>query len=532
MFQFDEAYKRSAHRAWAALCRGEEQEEGGVRPVILRSWQRSMAYGVDPLSVKKAVHDSEDVRRRSEANRDLLLIARSYMERLYSIVSGSGFYLMISDADGVVLDLIGDEDIVREGRAKSNLVVGADRSERTAGTNAIGTSLATSEPIQIWGEEHFVKSHKIYACSGAPILGENGAVLGCLNLTGLAENVHPHTLGMVLSAALGISKELEILHRPKAKTTVGFAARYSFSDILGTSALLLGAVDLAKKAASGDSNILLLGESGVGKELFAQAIHRASRYAGGPFVALNCAAMPAGLIESELFGYEAGAFTGAAKSGNPGKFELADGGTIFLDEIGDMPLDVQASLLRVIETREIVRIGGRSAKTLHVRIVAATNQNLTERVREGLFREDLYYRLHVIAIQIPPLRVRKEDIPALAEHFARAKGATGITKEALRSLAARDWPGNIRELENAIERATGLTEDGVITEQNVLENELPQSPPREAEAPPSPYNMESLEKDALLRALAETGGNVTKAAALLGISRRTIYRKMGKVGVI
>jgi transcriptional regulator of acetoin/glycerol metabolism len=215
MFVFDKAYRTAVAETWQRFIDGDLPNDPPVRREIFESWKRSRDFGVDPHRIKPANAGKAGVRARVLENDELLRASRPYMERLYAIVEGSGFYLMISDRDGVVLDLLGDEDIIRAGREMSNLVVGADRSERYAGTNAIGTSLALKAPIQIWSDEHFVKPHKIYACSAAPVRGANGAIIGCLNLTGFADKVHIHTLGMVISAADGISKEIEI-HRAYA----------------------------------------------------------------------------------------------------------------------------------------------------------------------------------------------------------------------------------------------------------------------------------------------------------------------------
>ncbi|MDR3363861.1 MAG: sigma 54-interacting transcriptional regulator [Clostridiales Family XIII bacterium] len=567
MFRFDDEYRKSVQEAWARFALGGKIGETLLRDEILGSWKRSKSYGVDPRGIKPAVCGEDGIAARIAENIELVRVGRPYMERLYSIVAGSGFYLMLSDRNGIVLDLIGDEDIIREGSKKTNLVVGADRSESYAGTNAIGTCLATGQAIQIWGDEHYIEAHRIYACSGGPIKGENGDIIGCLNLTGLADKVHIHTLGMVLSAVDGISKEHELrrayaqvrqlnsqaeniiakLDGPRHSHSLAgragsFSATFTFDDIIGGADCLRQAIELGKRAAAGDSTILILGESGTGKELFAQAIHNASHYAKGPFVAINCGALPGSLIESELFGYEAGAFTGASKNGNPGKFELADAGTIFLDEIGDMPLATQASMLRVIQTREVVRIGGRISKRLDVRIIAATNQDLAGKVADKSFREDLYYRLNVISIPVPPLRGRKEDIRLLADRFLQTKGAGGtksggLSAEAYRLLMGHDWPGNVRELENAIERAVGVSGGGMIGPQHLPEAIARQKGHEAGAIAPAAFpaahaaadiNIEELNQAAIRAALRQTSGNVQKAAALLGISRRTLYRKIEK----
>ncbi|MDR1786186.1 MAG: sigma 54-interacting transcriptional regulator [Spirochaetaceae bacterium] len=453
---------------------------------------------------------------------------------------------MISDADGIILDIIGDNDIIEEGKSSSRLIVGANRGEAFAGTNAIGTSLITGKAIQIWSEEHYLLPHKKYTCSGAPVKNSEGTIIGCLNITGLESRIHVHTLGMVLAMADSISKDLFIrkektvpspARRPAGKPSE-FPALYTFDDITGKSPAITATVALSKRAAMSSSNVLLLGESGTGKELFAHAIHNGSNYAQGPFVVLNCGALPAGLVESELFGYEGGAFTGANKSGQQGTFELADGGTIFLDEIGEMPLDLQSALLRVIQTREIVRVGGKYPKRIDVRIIAATNKDLWQAVQERKFREDLYFRLNVFTIALPALRERQEDVVVLADHFIRNKcGAKTVTlsPEVCAMFQGYSWPGNIRELENTIERAINIADGAVIRPEHLpkpLIQAMEESHPRRKdEQTEERLNLQDIDYKAILLSLDKTSGNIRKAAALLGINRRTLYRKMERFGI-
>lgn len=261
-----------------------------------------------------------------------------------------------------------------------------------------------------------------------------------------------------LEGAVLIFRKIEDVRRMTGKM-VGYKARFDFKSIVGEDQLFKKVIDLAKAAAVTSSNILILGESGTGKEVLAQAIHNASRCSTGPFVAINCGALPRELIGSELFGYEEGAFTGAKKGGSPGKFELANNGTLFLDEIGDMPLDLQLLLIRVLQEKVVVRLGGRQEIPVNVRIIAATNKNLKEMVANKLFRQDLYYRLNVINLTLPSLRQRKGDIAILANHFLQmqskklGKEILDIDSQLLAKLEQYNWPGNIRELQNFIERA-------------------------------------------------------------------------------
>lgn len=302
---------------------------------------------------------------------------------------------------------------------------------------------------------------------------------------------------------------------------------FQFENIIGTSEAMKKAKNLARIAAPHDTAVMILGESGTGKEMFAQAIHNASRRADGPFIAINCGAIPRTLIESELFGYEKGAFTGADKNGHPGKFELANGGTLFLDEIGDMPYDVQVSLLRVLQSREVLRIGSRKPIKIDVRIISATNQNLEEKINNRTFRDDLYYRLNVFPIFLPPLRDREGDIEYLANYFVDVysqrynKCTHGFSPEALHLLNHYSWPGNIRQLENTVERAL-LISQGDWIEKNALPLKM-QNIRKEII---NQNNGNELERLSICKALKKYDFNITQAAKLLGISRPTLYKKM------
>lgn len=316
-------------------------------------------------------------------------------------------------------------------------------------------------------------------------------------------------------------------------------SRYTFNSIITQNPKMEYLKRLGRTAARSNSTVLILGESGTGKELFAQAIHKASYRKFGPFIPINCAAIPKELLESELFGYEAGAFTGARKEGKPGKFELANGGTIFLDEIGDMPLEMQVKLLRVLEEKEFERVGGNKKITLDARIIAATNEKIEEAVEKGKFREDLYYRLNVINIDIPPLRDRKEDIPLLCDHLIEYLSKElntdkkKIDERTMEILMEYHWPGNVRELRNVLERAITLSSQKLI-----LPNHLPERlvknkmEIRDGERVyPLKEVVAEAEKEAIIAALNQAKGNKTLAAESLGIHRTALYRKMEKYNI-
>jgi len=299
--------------------------------------------------------------------------------------------------------------------------------------------------------------------------------------------------------------------------------------IIGKSPSMVEVYKTIARVATTEATVLLRGESGTGKELIARTIHENSPRARGPFVAVNCAAIPENLLESELFGHVRGAFTGATAS-SPGILPGAAGGTVLLDEIGDMPVQLQPKVLRAIELREVKPVGRAEPLTVDVRILAATNQDLLQLVKEGSFREDLYYRINVVTIHLPPLRERPEDIPALVEHFARVyaerngKPMPAIPPETMRLLGSYPWPGNVRELEHALERAIALSKGPVL---------LPEDLPLETRQPAESalLSLEELERHHLVRVLRATRGNRQQAAAVLGIDRKTLYRKLLRYGI-
>jgi len=307
--------------------------------------------------------------------------------------------------------------------------------------------------------------------------------------------------------------------------------KYQDLKIIGESKAIRDVLSTVARVAKTDSTVLIRGDSGTGKELVARAIHTLSDRTSRNFISLSCAAIPETLLESELFGYERGAFTGATRR-KEGRFELADEGTLFLDEIGDLSLETQVKLLRVVEAQEFERLGGKETVKVSVRIISATNQDLERKIKEKSFREDLYYRLNVVSILIPPLRERKEDILPLVEHFIQkynqktGKKIQGITTDAKDILLSYPWPGNIRELENVIERAIVLSRGEAIDKPDLAYLSV-----QKAEQFPSDFSLKELEKSQILKVLEKTGGNLTQAAELLGIHRNTLRLKMKEYGI-
>jgi two-component system response regulator AtoC len=305
---------------------------------------------------------------------------------------------------------------------------------------------------------------------------------------------------------------------------------YRFENIIAKSSKMQRVIEVIKVVAKSNATVLITGESGTGKELVARAIHSQSHRRNKPFVAVSCAALPESLLESELFGHEKGSFTGAYAQ-KKGKFEFANGGTLFLDEVGEMSANIQVHLLRVLEEKEFARVGGNEPIKVDVRVISATNKDLRKAIEKQEFREDLYYRLNVVSIELPPLRERKEDIPLLAEHFLHKfamenqKEVTGFSPEAMELVLDYDWPGNVRELENAIERAVILAKDSIITIAD-----LPQENLSLAYSTTPRKNLKEVERNHVLNVLRETGGNYSEAARILGISRMTLYNKAREYG--
>lgn len=620
--------------------------------IIKESHKRCNDYGIKKdIPCPSKILRGEEFNVLIQKNKSLIEIARPFMEILYNFLKGSGFSLYFTDKNGVVLTIIGDQDIIRD-QIHMGIIEGADMSEKSAGTNGIGTAIAENISLQISGEEHFIKVFQVWTCSSSVVHDEDENIIGCLNLTGRRQLAHPHTLGLVVAAVKSIENHLkvkntqkelvktyqylnkimnsvnlgifavdtkgiikainnsacgmlhmkeeevinrnvdtvldnwkyileqlrngqsyedeEIVYSDKKKRfninvypikdknsnitgMVGIfkdiqnvynlvnkyisrTAKYTFDDIIGQSEEVHRLKEQIKSISNSPSTVLIQGESGTGKELIAQSIHNNSNRRNKSFVAINCGAIPKSLIESELFGYEEGSFTGAKRGGCPGKFELANGGTLFLDEIGEMPLDMQVNLLRVLQEGFVTRIGGSKYINVDVRIIAATNKNLKKEIENGTFRDDLYYRLSVIPIYVPPLRERAKDIEILIDHFLKIKAAKlgkpipKIQKNIYEKLLNYNWPGNVRELENCIENIVNM--DGntsfsfenktIKRDLNYCNNEILE------------YDMcslEELEKRAISICINQCEGNVSKSCRILGINRSTMYAKMKKYNI-
>ncbi|HEY3364673.1 MAG TPA: sigma 54-interacting transcriptional regulator [Symbiobacteriaceae bacterium] len=489
-------------RSWATLAApvdgGNGKPEG-----LLMAWGPDEAIGPHTLGMVGAGAMSVGVALRSQASAGELQTLLKYQAAIVESISDG---LLTVDAEGTVtyMNPAAGRILGLDHRA----AIGRNIQQLVGFKPVIMDVLRTGEGyvdrefiLRDAGRTfHFIKT-------AIPIRDESGRITGAVD------------------TFREISRVRQMVNR-----LTGAQARFTFADFIGQSAAVQDSLALAKVAARSSSNVLIMGESGTGKEVLAQAIHNASPFADGPFVAVNCGAIPRDLIEGELFGADEGAFTGAPKGGRPGKFELANGGTIFLDEIGDMPLDMQVKLLRVLQERRVTRLGGKNEMEIRVRVVAATNHDLLRDVREGNFRRDLYYRLNVLSISIPPLNQRLDDLPLLVQWLLErlsgklTKRVVGVSPEAMAALSRHNWAGNVRELENVLERAVNVAEGQQIT---VRDLHLRASAP--APGPALAGNLQTISElaaDVVSRTVADCNGNITQAARMLGCSRNTVYAKL------
>lgn len=610
-----------SQRQWERFVQEGVLDESRLHARISESWALCQRAGVNPY-LEKAPHvlEPDELTERRRDNLNLLDIALPYVKKLYASIRGSGSLVLLVDPDGYVLALYGDGDI-RQFAQTINFVEGVKWTEEEVGTNAIGTALRTGEAIALTGAEHFsIVSHS-WTCSAAPIRGEQGKILGVLDISGPAQTAHPHTLGAVVSCAYVIEQEwkmqaqqdrLELLqlacgslsspapllicdrndrviaasaavrerdvfctgksaaavlnengYNERARTplysasgnrllgsclvlaeqtassAVSFASSsaFCFNGVTGKSKRFQKLLTETRRAAETDATVHIQGESGTGKELIARALHENSSRRDGPFIAVNCGAIAPDLLESELFGYADGAFTGARRNGRKGRLEQANGGTLFLDEIGEIPPAMQVALLRALQEREITPVGADRSVPLDIRIVTATHRNLQQMVWDGKFREDLFYRLYVVPLHVPPLRERREDIPDLIRHFCRESGWCAVfPKDIMERLTMYRWPGNIRELFNVLERMRIAAGGGVPSMEDFMlpeetEIDVPQDSATESAGVKIPTGLtyrEELERREIMQALRKTGGNVRLAARLMDIPRSTLYRKVKK----
>lgn len=495
---------------------GESFYYNGKRMISNRSPILNNDKIIGAVAIFQDITDYENLLEELNQQKDVTKVLNTILEIAYDgivVVDRQGYITMMSKAYTKFLGVDHGE------------VIGKHVTDVIENTRMVSV-METGEP-DVASPQKIKGNYMIV--SRYPII-ENGKVTGAVGKV-LFRNVEE--LNILYKR---ISKMEDELEHYRGEIIDANRAYYSLEDIIGRDREIINTKKMAEKAAYTHSNVLILGESGTGKELFAHAIHKKSDRAPFPFVKVNCAAIPNELLESELFGYESGAFTGAHRKGKMGKFELADGGTIFLDEIGDMSLHMQAKLLRVLQEKEIEKIGSTITKKLDIRIIAATNQDLEALVSSGKFRADLFYRLNVVTINIPPLRNRLDDIELLTYHLVDkicnrlGKYIKHVSDEALMYLKNYDWPGNIRELENVLERAINILDKEVIIEARHLPKEIT-GRLINGELKPLRDVVAHAEALAIKDALRMSKGNKSKACRALGISRAALYDKMEKYNI-
>jgi len=633
---------------WRQFVNNKKVNKDRLKASVNESWQRCLQMGVDP-ALKKC-SDFREEKAMDAEHRFLRDVVKSSAGEISGYLKEKELLFTICDRNGYLTGSAGPYKTLRKADA-IHFGPGANWTEKSVGTNAIGTTLANGLPQRIVGREHFCESSQNWICSAAPIFGINGVLHGVVDISGPLQSDHTHGLALAVyyaraietllfqkqcmgmvgkllnKSAVGLlaldrhgkvcycnnaaatllnkrphnihgqdaSKwfdlsafgqhqqreawsdpdvmfELQCLHNPTwnifAAPLVTNLNRFHgltvciypsvpvsppqksrqfdeydpFSNMIGKSATFTGLVKKARRVAATHTTVLITGPSGTGKEVLARTLHQAGFGSKKPFVAVNCGAIAENLIQSELFGYVDGAFTGARRGGQPGKFEQASGGTLFLDEIGEMPLAAQVNLLRVLDEKEVVRIGGKQPVPVDVRVVAATNRDMEAMVEEGKFRQDLYYRLHVVPLELPALCERGDDVQLLADHFIREfADALGqkidrVEPAFRQALGAYCWPGNIRELRHVIESTLVLMDDNIMRFdalpekiQRAVQQQLPE---KQASMHFASLNFDDIQRQALCQALRQFDGNISQVAKALGIGRNTTYAKLKKFNLL
>ncbi|SEQ41464.1 Transcriptional regulator of acetoin/glycerol metabolism [Solimonas aquatica] len=602
--------------------------KGLVPETILRSWIRCAGLGLEESRAPRLEPlNARELREACERNEALRRLCRPELEWLHAEARGTESIVVLTDAQGLVLDTVGSVDFA-DRAAQVALRPGVSWQEGMTGTNAIGTALVERRPVEVRGGEHYFSPHRILSCYAAPIIDPQGQLAGALDLSGNANVPHLHALGMVRLAVDQIEHRLfeqryadcEVLRLHKDATRLGTAregilvfrdhqliaanrhalelldldwqalTQTRYSDLFSTSltqlrdgsrlrdrhhrelvaqldrprprltvpgttpplpaepqpapsalgnrptpsaerladpvvfdSALRHSLQRATRMLDAGLPVLLQGETGVGKEVFARRLHASCSRAQGPLISVNCAALPESLIEAELFGYEEGAFTGARKRGAPGLLRRADGGVLFLDEIGDMPLSLQTRLLRVLQEREVMPLGGERAVPVDFMLICATHAALDRAVAEGRFRADLYYRIAQYVVPLKPLREHADLRSLVAELWSNLPPPSAtLPNPVLDALAAHHWPGNYRELSAALRMLKVLAAEG----SPLCVDDLPPTIRREVAIEARPGALQALARDAMREALQACEGNVSAAAKKLGVSRSTLYRRV------
>jgi len=633
---------------WRRFVNNKKGNQDVLKASVNESWERCLQMGVDPGL--KRCRDFCDEKYLDPEHHFLCEVVKNTASELSGFLEEKDLLFTVCDRHGYLTCSIGSYKALRQADSVY-FGPGANWTEESVGTNAIGTTLATGLPHRVIGREHYCEISHNFICSAAPIFGFNGALHGVVDISGPIQSDHSRALAMAVyyaraieallfqkqcmglvgkmlnNSAIGLLTldrygkvcyfnnvasellgsvsgsligqdasrwfdlspfwnpqleedwtdpemmvELSCQHNPTwniyaAPLISNFnhlhglticiypsvpssprpRQRYSdtdpFAAMIGNSDPFKKLVKKARRVAATSTTVLITGPSGTGKEIMARTLHAASARAQKPFVAVNCGAIAPDLIQSELFGYTDGAFTGAKRGGQPGKFELASGGTLFLDEIGEMPLAIQVNLLRVLDEKEIVRVGGKQPVPVDVRVIAATNRDMEAMVEEGKFRQDLYYRLHVVPLTLPPLGERGEDVQLLADHFIKEFAQTlgqqidRVEPEFRQALATYSWPGNIRELRHVIESTIVFLDDNILRLESLPEKiqktvQQPLLPNAEKPMQFTSLNLNEIQKQALKQALQQYEGNISQVAKALGIGRNTTYTKLKKFNLL
>ncbi len=613
--------------AWERFLTGGPGATVPAQNFVVASWMRSQRSGIDPTGrsapLAAATGSAVEILRRRNA--DLLSAAAGVFAQIGKMLIGSRSIMLLTDAEGVILDAVGDNQTLEQGE-DIHLTPGGQWREDVIGTNGIGTALVTGRAAQVHAAEHFCDGIKGWTCAGCPVFEPGtGAILGVVNLSGPPTTFQRNNLALAISTARQIELSLgerasnerfrllqacldrvsetdiaglvaidvqgRLVHRTglvpslpmvgqrlpglKGSDVTKWADRLqdglrpewfspvivdgrpigamlvvpsrspltapqparsgAFDAIVGASPALMEAVARAARLVGKQVPVLIQGETGVGKELFARAIH-GEQDERRPFVVFDCGSVGKDLVAAELFGYVRGAFTGAISEGRPGRFEIASGGTLCLDEIGEMPLEIQPFLLRALEEGVITRLGEGNPRRVNVRVIAMTNRDLRDEVAAGRFRRDLYYRISITTVRPPPLREREGDVERLVEHFnVLLADRHGVARrrfgpEVMRILNAYDWPGNVRELRNMVESQLLMSECLEVTSENLIAD-VQTGQLKRLIAPAAELHdattLQAAERAIIQNALSACHGNLTLAARTLGVSRSTLYRKIG-----
>ncbi len=530
---------------WQRFLNGrrESLSRNSLSRELLQRWERVRALGVDPDGPEEveSIATPQQIRERREELDRLLVEGEEILETTAAAFSARHFLLLLADRDGMVITTLGGGEFADHAR-NVRLIEGAQWAEEIRGTNAIGTALAEKRPVVVSGYAHYERVNHSLICYSCPIRNPDGEVVAVLDATSFQSPLDPLAKYSISGAARAIEESWYQAVRqpsdpPRRPIYTGLPApkKDPFGRLFGTDPALEKAKERSAKFARSSLPVLLLAETGTGKNLLAEAIHRAIDRSDGPFVSVNCGALTPSLLESELFGYGPGAFTGASPEGRKGRVAAAHQGTLFLDEVGEMSPSLQALLLRVLEDGSFNRVGELETQVVDIRLICATCRDLPAMVESGEFRSDLFYRIRGAPIGLPPLRQR-EDIVELAEHLLEGLcpppgRPPGLSRDCQSWLQTHPWPGNIRELKTSLHHALILADGRDTLEIEDFPDASTSTSDRLPRADEPPVSAEESEKRAVLRARDAAQGNISEMARRLGVARTTVYRMLKRHGL-